>query len=77
MRVIERREHARFAGKPGPVLHVTGEIGRQDLERDLAVERRVVRAEHLAHAAGANGGADFVWTDARAGRQGRHGVPSF
>ena len=36
----------------------------QDLDRDVAIELRVARAIHLAHAAGAEGGEDLVRAEA-------------
>jgi len=33
-------------------LRIIREIRREELERDLATERRVERPEHLSHAAG-------------------------
>ena len=43
----------------------------QDLERDVAIQLRVARAIDLAHAAGAEGGEDFVRAEARAGGEGQ------
>jgi hypothetical protein len=40
-------------------------------DRDLAIESRIARAIHLAHAAGANGRDDFVVTELGPGCQ-RH-----
>ena len=51
VRVIERRQHLRFAREARQPLGIGGERLRQDLERDLAIEPRVARAVHLAHAA--------------------------
>jgi hypothetical protein len=60
--VIQCGEDARLAREPSPVLGVAGEFRRQDFERDLTVERRVVRAKDLAHAASAQLGEDLVRT---------------
>jgi hypothetical protein len=40
--------------------------GGLHLQRNVAPEPRVVRAKHLAHAAGAQGAADLVGTEAGA-----------
>ena len=60
VRVIERRERPRFAREAGAALGVGGEVGRQDLDGDVATELAVARAIDLAHAAGAERGDDRV-----------------
>ena len=44
---------------------------RQNLDRDVAIEVRVARPIHFAHAAGSEGGDDFVRTEAGAGGEGQ------
>jgi hypothetical protein len=39
---------------------------RQDFDRDVALELRVPRAIHLAHAAHPDLGSDFMWPEAGA-----------
>ena len=39
---------------------VSGEVGRQNLDRHRPVESRVARAPHFSHAAGANARDDLV-----------------
>jgi hypothetical protein len=56
-----------------PVLIVRPEVGRQALERDVAIEPGVVRQLHLTHAAGAQRSEDLVGTEGRACDQ--HGLP--
>ena len=51
VRMIERREHARFALEARQPIGVGDEGRRQDLDRDVAPQLRVARAIHLAHAA--------------------------
>ena len=51
---------------------IAGEGFGQDLERDVAIQLRVARAIHLAHAARAERGKDFVRAEAGAGSKG-HG----
>ena len=41
VRMIERGERLRFALEAHQAIGVAGERGRQDLERDLAIELRV------------------------------------
>ena len=48
VRVIQCRQHPRFAIEPGAPLSVRGENGGQDLDRDVAGEGRIVRAIDLA-----------------------------
>ena len=51
--VVESGDGARFAFEAGAAIGVVGGIVRQDLERHLASELRVLSKVHLAHAAGA------------------------
>ena len=49
--MVQRREHLRFALKPGEAIGIAGERVGQDLQRDVAIQLRIARAIHLAHAA--------------------------
>ena len=60
-----------FALKAREPIVVRGERGRQNLDGDLAFELRVRRAVDLAHAAGADGGDDFIGAETRAGSEGQ------
>ena len=52
---------------------VVAQLGRQELERRVAVEPRVARPVDDAHAAAAEPVADLIGADARTGREGgRH-----
>ena len=51
VRAAHLREHGGLAGEPGAVVGVAGEVGRDDLQRDLAVEAGVAGGVHEAHAA--------------------------
>ena len=53
VRMVQRREHLRFALEAREAIGIGGEGVRQDLDRDVAIELRVARAIDLAHAAGA------------------------
>ena len=70
VRMVERREHLRFALEPRePVGIGRPEIG-QDLDRDVAMELRVAGAIDLPHATFADLRGDFVDAEARARREG-------
>ena len=66
VRVVQARDRPGFAIKPFPALGIIGHTMRQDLDRDDAIQPRVARAIDLAHAAGAEGGLNFVWAEVRA-----------
>ena len=70
VRMIERREHLRLAAEAREALGIVGNGGEQDLDRDLAIQLRIARAIHLAHAAGAQQGDDLVRAEAGAGAEG-------
>jgi hypothetical protein len=60
VRVGQRSDHLCFAFEPrerGPIL---GELRRQHLDRNLAVELGIARAVDLAHAPGAQRREDFI-----------------
>ena len=54
------------SGEARDTIRVGGEGVRQDLDRDVATERGIPRAIHLAHPAGAESGHDLVGAEARA-----------
>ena len=60
VRMIQRGEHPRFALEARTPLRVGRERRRQDFDRDLAPERVVVCAVHLAHATDAEQRANRV-----------------
>ncbi len=73
--MIERRQHTRFALESRQPLGVRRERVRQDLDRHIAPEARVVRAVHLAHAAGTQRRNHGVVAQAIAsGQPGRRGA---
>jgi len=63
----QRRDRLRLALEPRAPIRVVRERRRQHLDRHVAPETPVFRAIDLAHPAGADGGGDFVGTEARAG----------
>ena len=71
VRVVQGRERLRFAREPRQAIGITGERVRKDLHRDIAIQLRVARPVHLAHAAFADGRRDFVDAEARAGGEGQ------
>ena len=62
--MIQRGEQFGFALKPREPIGIVGERVGQNLDRDLALQPRVARAIHLAHAACAEQRDDFVRPDA-------------
>ena len=53
VRVVDRRGQPRLAQEPLAEAHVLGQLRREDLQRDVAVEREVVGAVDDAHPAAA------------------------
>ena len=75
VRMIERREHLRLALEPRDAIGIGREDIGKNLDRDVAVQPRIARAIHLAHATGPDGGEDFIWPETNAGRE-RHCLKS-
>ena len=67
VRMIERGEHRGLALETRATVGVVGERTRQEFDRDLAIQRRVPRAVHLAHAALADRRNDLVDAETGAG----------
>lgn len=69
VRVLQRRDRARFPLEPLLELRIVADVLRKDLQGDGTVQARVSGFVHLAHTAGADGGKDFVrsetgaWTE--------------
>jgi len=61
--VIQMRTRFRFTFESFAESCIGGEVRRQDLDSDSAVEARVLRAIHLTHAAGAERRFNFVRTE--------------
>ena len=70
VRMRELAIGAAFAVEPFAELRVGGQRVGEDLDRDGAVEARVARLVHLAHAARADRGGDLVGAEAGAGWRG-------
>ena len=60
VRVIERGDRLGLAREARAELRVTRQLRREHLHRDLAVQARIARLIHLAHASGTDQGEDFV-----------------
>ena len=75
VRVIQRGERPGLALESGEPLRVLGKALGQDLDRHVALQLAVPGPIDLAHAAGPDGGEDFVRTEASAGLQGQDGAP--
>jgi hypothetical protein len=73
VRVIQRREHLRFAAEAGETIRVARHRGQQNFDRDVTIQHRVVRSIDLAHAARTEGGEDVVRADACARDQRQEG----
>ena len=69
--VIEGRERLRFAREPGQAIGIAGERVRKDLQRDVAIQLRIVRAIHLAHSACAEGGENLIRAESDARAEGQ------
>jgi hypothetical protein len=61
--VIQGRGGPRLLHEPLDAARIARQVGRQDLDGQIATERRVPGAIHLAHAARANPPGDFVSSD--------------
>ena len=74
--MVQRGEQLRLALEAGEAVWIDSEEFGQDLQRDVAIEPRVARAIHLAHATRADQGDDFVGAEPGAGGyRHRRGVP--
>ena len=62
VRVIQRSRSLRLLLKAPEPLRIARKGRRQDLDGNLAIEPRVARAIHLAHAAGSSGRNNLVWS---------------
>ena len=71
VRMIERREHLRFALEPRQPIGIGRERVRQDLDRDVAIQLRVAGAIHLAHAAAPQERLDLADAEPCAGSKGQ------
>src|SRR5688500_1706342 len=69
VRVIERRSGTRLTHQALTPLGGVGLGGFHGLERDLAIEARILREPHHAHAAGSELAHDVVRPDVGAGVQ--------
>src|SRR6185369_8784501 len=68
VRMIERRSGSRLGVKPAQTVGVRGDLRRQELQCDRAIELRIVGSINLAHAASADPGVDAIRADGAAGQ---------
>ena len=71
MRMIQRSNGAGFALEAGAQILALGDVFRQDLDGDGAVEASVARLVDFAHSSSADRGEDFVGAEFVAGGE-RH-----
>ena len=71
VRMVQRGERLCFARETREAFGVARERVGQDFDRDVAIELRIARAIHLAHAACADVRDDFIDAEARAGAEGQ------
>ena len=71
VRVIERRDRARFAIEAVAEFLIPCERRRQNLQGDAAIETCVARLVDLAHAAGTEGGLNLVRSEPSTWREGQ------
>jgi hypothetical protein len=64
--MIQRGEHFGFTLQTSESLDVSGQRVGQDLDRDDTLQVGVYGAIDLAHAAGANPAADFIYAESSA-----------
>ena len=75
VRMIQRREHLRFALEPRQAIRIAGKCRRQDLDRDVAIQLRIARAVDLAHPADAEQAVDAEHADRRCRSAARRAGP--
>ncbi len=71
VRVIERGKRLCFARKSRQTFGIGCKLLGQDLQRDIAIELRVVGPKHLPHSTCANLSDDFVDAEASASGEGQ------
>ena len=71
VRMIQGGQRLRFTLKASQPIGVMGDCVGEDLDRDVAVQRRVPRPKHLAHPAFAYLRRDCVDAEASAGNKGQ------
>jgi hypothetical protein len=67
--VVQRSEDLSFSLEPGEPIGIVGKGIRQHLQRDVAIQLRVARAVHLAHAASAERRDNLIGANSGAGSE--------
>ena len=70
VRVVERRQHLRLAREACDAIGIEGKGVGNDLQRDVAIQLGIARTIPLAHAAGTEGGKDFIRAESGARGEG-------
>ena len=73
--MVQRREELGFALESRDAFVILRERRGQHLDRDVAIELRISRTEHLAHPARADGGGDLVRSESGSGGHGHGDKP--
>ena len=74
IRVVQRGGCAGFLLESTEAIDVGRKCCGEDFDRDITSESRIARTVHLAHAASAEGGHDFVRAETAAGSEGHRVV---
>ena len=74
--VVQGGQHLGFTGKARQPIGIVGDGGEQHLERHVALQLRVTRPVHLAHAARSEGCQDLVGAESCAGSEAHWEVPA-
>jgi hypothetical protein len=72
--MIQRLEHLCLALEPRQPIGIACDEAREELDCDVASQRRIARAIDFAHAAGAQEGQDLIHADSMAGERRRAGI---
>ena len=70
VRMVQRGDGPRLALEARARIGIAGDVTRQDLDRDRAIEPRIAGFVDLTHAAGAERADDFIRTEPDSGVEG-------
>ena len=65
--MVEGGQYLCFALESREPFRVSGDKVGENLDRDVAIQPCIARAVHLAHAPGAKGRKDLVWSESNSG----------
>ena len=69
VRMIERRQHLRFAAEPRETIRIIGNGWQQHLDRDVAIQLGIARAKYFAHSTRAERRDDVVGSETGSDKQ--------